>query len=266
MVKIQIVSDIHLEFRGENFNKIIKPSAPILCLLGDVCACGNDGDFLVYKKFISFLAPKFKYILHIPGNHEYYTAGNKNITQSDTISGINNKIHEFLKEFKNVFFLNNKTMRFKIGRKKYVFVGSTLWTFIDLKYRKIIERQMNDYDHIYMNFETQVRKFRTDDMCAMHTESVNFITDEMKNIQPDEIAVLLTHHKPVKDSPNPTVITQAYESDLKDVIVRAPFKLVCFGHTHIKYDNVVNGVRVMSNPKGYISQKTKYNDACAIEL
>ena len=52
MVKIQIVSDIHLEFRGENFNKIIKPSAPILCLLGDVCACGNDGDFLVYKKFV----------------------------------------------------------------------------------------------------------------------------------------------------------------------------------------------------------------------
>ena len=60
MVKIQIVSDTHLEFRGENFQKLIKPSAPILFLLGDICACGTTEDFDIYKKFMTFLAPKFK--------------------------------------------------------------------------------------------------------------------------------------------------------------------------------------------------------------
>ena len=60
MVKIQIVSDIHLEFRGENFQKIIKPSAPILFLLGDICACGTTDDFNIYKKFITFISTKFK--------------------------------------------------------------------------------------------------------------------------------------------------------------------------------------------------------------
>ena len=55
MLKIQIVSDTHLEFRGDNFKKLIKPSAPILFLLGDICACGESNDFDTYKKFITFL-------------------------------------------------------------------------------------------------------------------------------------------------------------------------------------------------------------------
>ena len=110
MVKIQIVSDTHLEFRGENFQKLIKPSAPILFLLGDICACGTTEDFDIYKKFMTFLAPKFKYIFHVPGNHEYYTVGNRKITTKDTVPGIDVRIRKFVKDFKNVYFLNLKSV------------------------------------------------------------------------------------------------------------------------------------------------------------
>jgi predicted phosphodiesterase len=274
MVKIQIVSDIHLEFRGENFQKIIKPSAPILFLLGDICACGTTDDFNIYKKFITFISTKFKYIFHVPGNHEYYTVGNKNITVDDTIIGIDNKIRNFTKEFNNVLFLNNNVERLKIGKKTYVFIGSTLWTYINPSDRKLVAGLMNDYQYIYMNStpkkqtikQNPIRKFNVDDMSIMHTNSVKYITDEMKNIKPDEVAILLTHHKPIKDSNTKDPINQAYESDLKDIIIHEPFKLACFGHTHVKYNKIINNVTVISNPKGYISQKTKFDDSLAIDV
>ena len=97
-MSFQIASDLHLEFRGENFRGLFKPSAPILLLLGDICACGTIADFKIYKAFIEYIAPKYKLIMHVPGNHEYYTAGNRKITHDDTVPGINKKIKYFLKK------------------------------------------------------------------------------------------------------------------------------------------------------------------------
>lgn len=279
MVKIQIVSDTHLEFRGENFQKIIKPSAPILFLLGDICACGTVRDFDIYKKFIIFLSTKFTHIFHIAGNHEYYTAGNKDITIKDTIPYIDHKIRNFVKDFDNVYFLNNETKRLKIGRKNYVFIGSTLWTGVRPEDRKLVGTLMNDYEHIYMPNSRPIgvkkedlpnwkpfRKYNIEDMSKIHIKSVKYIKKEMKNIQPNENAILLTHHKPVRDVDISKIISQAYETDLKDIIIREPFKLACHGHTHVRYDKIVSGVRVVSNPKGYISQKTNFDDTFTVDV
>ena len=35
----------------EKYN-FIKPMAPVLALLGDICCCGSDNDFETFKKFI----------------------------------------------------------------------------------------------------------------------------------------------------------------------------------------------------------------------
>ena len=279
MVKIQIVSDIHLEFRGENFQRIIKPSVPILLLLGDICACGENNDFNTYKKFIQFLSPKFKYIFHVPGNHEYYTSGNQKITLNDTIPGIDLKLRKFAKEFDNVHFLNNNTKRIKIGRKTYVFIGSTLWSGVRPEDRKMVGNMMNDYEHIYMpnpkpkgisyadaNVWKNVRKYNIDDMSKIHAKSVRYIKKEMSEVKPEETAILLTHHKPVRDAALSEIISQAYETDLKDVIICPPFKLAGFGHTHVKYDKIISSVRVVSNPKGYISQKTNFDNTFTVDI
>ena len=282
MLKVQVVSDLHLEFRGYNFQKIIKPSAPVLFLVGDICACGTYDDYEIYKKFMTFLSPKFKYIFHVPGNHEYYTVGNKNIELSDTVPGIDSKLKKFCNTFKNVFYLNNNTVRLNIDNQTYVIIGSTLWSHVLQKNRKEMGSLMNDYTHIYMpnvsntqkpdqikDIENQkhlVRKYTIDDMTNIHEKSVRYIKKEMKKVKPNEIAILLTHHKPVRDVDISDIVSQAYETDLKDIIIKRPFKLACFGHTHIKYDKIINNVRIVSNPKGYISQKTMYNAAFVIEV
>jgi predicted phosphodiesterase len=268
MVKIQIISDTHLEFRGNNFKKIIKPSAPILFLLGDICACGSNSDFETYKNFINYLAPKFEHIFHVSGNHEYYTAGNKAIGLSDTIPGIDAKIRKFLKSFSNVYFLNNNTIRLKIDAKNYVFIGSTLWSNVSPENKKYVQSHMNDYHQIYMpgidKTQNQVRKYNIDDMTKFHQKSIRYIKKEIKKIRPDDIGILLTHHKPVRDKDPKEIITQAYETDLVNIIIKPPIKLAAHGHTHEKYDKIINNVRIVSNPKGYIGEHTKYNDAFTV--
>ena len=268
MLKIQIVSDTHLEFRNEEFAKILIPSAPILCLLGDICVCGNVEDFTKFKKFIMYLSTRFEYIFFITGNHEYYTAGNNDITPAVTIKGINKAIKKFMDPIKNVFFMNNKSKKITMNGKDYVFIGSTLWTYIAPDNRMIIEHRMNDYTYIYVDEKASplvdaVRKFRVDDMVEMHNKSVKFIKSEIKKIKKDEIGILLTHHKPIKEE-GPA--DQAYESDLANILIREPLKLAAYGHTHVKYDKLINNVRVVSNPKGYISQKTNYNPKFFVEL
>jgi predicted phosphodiesterase len=274
MVKIQIISDTHLEFRGDNFKKIVKVSAPILFLLGDICACGSDSDFETYKNFINYLAPKFEHIFHVSGNHEYYTAGNKAIGLSDTIPGIDAKIRKFLKTFSNVYFLNNNTMRLEIDAKNYVFIGSTLWSNVSPESRKQVQARMNDYSQIYMpeadykkdKTKNQVRKYNIDDMSNFHKKSVRYIKKEMKKIGPNDIGILLTHHKPVRDKDPKEIITQAYETDLVNIIIKPPIKLAAHGHTHERYDKVVNNVRIVSNPKGYIREHTKYDNTFTVTV
>ena len=71
-MQIQIASDLHIEYINQpiDVDDFIKPVAPILVLAGDI------GSLYLYDqlhKFLSDLSNKFKHILYIPGNHEFYT-------------------------------------------------------------------------------------------------------------------------------------------------------------------------------------------------
>jgi predicted phosphodiesterase len=281
MVQIQIVSDLHLEFREANYQKILKPTAPILFLLGDICACGTAPDFKTYMDFIRLIATQFTYIFHVPGNHEYYTSGNNKITHKDTMPGIDAKIRNFLKEFKNIFYLNNNTVRLKLGVKTYVFIGTTLWTGVRLKDQKKVQCLMNDYTYLYVpNPKTKdltadqsklwksVRKYNVYDMGKLHIKAVKYLVREIKKVKPSEIGIVLTHHKPYRSKDIEDVHTQAYETAILGAIIKKPPNIVLwgYGHTHVKDDTCVSDVRVISNPKGYPSQRTKYIDDFVVNV
>ena len=280
MVKFQIMSDLHLEFRGMKFNKLFNVSASILMLLGDICACGNDNDFEIYKEFIKYISPKYKYIYHIPGNHEYYTCGNKNITIKDTIPAIDLKIKKFLKSYKNVYYINNNTVKLKIDDKNYVIIGSTMWSFVDIENRKKIESTMNDYVDIYVPNKSsiltdpnikEIRKYKVDDMCNNHVRSVRYIKSELNKLNPSDICIILTHHKPyLTKNPKKDNIrfAQAYESDIIGNAIKLPdnVKIWGYGHTHIKDDTIIDSVRVVSNPKGYPSQHTQFTPNFTVDV
>ncbi len=277
-MKIQIVSDLHLEFRDKKNNDILIPSAPILCMVGDICACGIPEDFEKFLCFLDYFSQKFEYILHVAGNHEYYVEATKkkhDTIASNTMVRIDRRLKFLNKKYPNYFYLNNSTWEYTDKKKNetYVFAGTTLWTYVPanleiLKKNKInlykeIESNMNDYRCIYVSCPGGYRQFSMEDMQKKHKLAMAFLKYVINDGNKDKKKkyILLTHHKPLfdKNTDRTDIYTYAYASDLDKKLLVPPFKVAAHGHTHVHYDRMVNGIRVVSNPKGYIGQRTDYN-------
>lgn len=260
MIKIGLVSDIHLEFRN-NYKNILKMKADVLCLAGDICPCGTEEDYKTFTEFLTFVCPKYKYIIHVPGNHEYYTSGAKEITIWNTMNEINKRLKKLRDIFPNYIFLNGEVEILIINEKKCAFIGATLWTKINVNDYKTIENNMNDYSHIYVG--KIPRKITVKEVQQIHNKHVAFIAMAIKKFNKIP-CVLVTHHKPVKDSTESDVLTQAYETDITPIIKN--IKYAFHGHTHKHYDKIINGVRYLANPKGYYYQHTEFIDDLVVTL
>ncbi len=178
-MKIQIASDLHLEFPENrqwlNENKLL-PAGEVLILAGDIVV-------LKYKDkaqpFYDSIRPQFKLIISIFGNHEFYH-GKIDFAYPAYFK----KLHE------NHFLINNKSFVYK----KVKFICSTLWSAIPEKDRVEIEGRMNDYHVIYQN------KYDQTPINTIHTNffnkiSLKFIQEELKKNFDGKI-VVITHHLP----------------------------------------------------------------------
>lgn len=254
---MQIVSDLHIEKLPEDtpidfFCGIIKPSAPILCLLGDIFNLENRN----YINFFESLKNKFEYVLMVPGNHEYYCASEiKNKEDIDTI------INAICEQY-NCIFLNNKSVIINGIR----FIGTTLWSYVDVHHKKYIEEYMNDYKYIYSSGSIISSNYTN-----FHFEkSLAFIMQELLyGIIKGEKNVVLTHHAPlvnecVSKKFENSESNCAFATNLLNIINIKTVQLWCCGHTHNNFNFEINDVRIISNQRGYPQSvlKTYKNDFC----
>ena len=268
---IQIVSDLHLEFWGgkTKFN-FVKPSAPILALLGDSCCCGSDDDFDIFKRFISEIIDSYKHIIIVSGNHEYYfNPPSKSIKPdvSNTIDGVDNKLKEFCKSSPKLHYLNNGVLKMIVGKKSYMIIGSTLWSWIPEDQRVRIQTSMNDYRYIYVvdKDTKKIRNINATDISNMFVRNVRYIKSQLAKVENSRV-ILFVHHKPyVSSDYNPKSYDPAYMSDLSKVI-KKPITFVAYGHTHIADSSTISGITYYSNPKGYPKQKTNYNHSSVVKI
>jgi predicted phosphohydrolase len=249
MVSIQIVSDLHLEFRKTVH--VVQPAGEVLCLLGDICACGTLVDFRIFVEFLKLVTKQYKLVLHVAGNHEYYASSNKAYGMKNTIDIINKRFCALQKIFPNYRFLNNKSIKYR----GVLFVGTTLWTNIPVERHKDVVHIMNDYSNIY----TEAGRLTPAYVTSMHLGAVRFIKRMVARAKIDKVpVVLLTHHKPFWDNERKNAVNICYEVDLGGLI-RAPIILAAHGHTHKKMHEKRNGVLVFSNPLGYPREHTSFN-------
>ncbi len=270
---IQIVSDLHCEFyKKDNKLDFITPSAPILALLGDSCCCADETDFDIFKKLITQLIPKFELIIIVSGNHEYFYNGTKTkLNYGCTMDGIDKKISEFARKTKNVKYLNNNSIKIVSGKKKYLVVGSTLWSGIPESVHNTIKDCMNDYRYIYIGEEKSkvFRKLTPNDVLNMFKKNVRYIKTQIKKCNDEGYnMIMLTHHKPFISDPDnygKSTTDYAYESDLSSILC-SPIVLWAYGHTHIPMNKSIKKTLVYSNPKGYIGERTNYNKSAVVKI
>jgi len=272
-LKIQIVSDVHVEFwaNKKTFNFIV-PSAPILALLGDICCVGSDDDFQLYKRFIMEYLPKFQHIILVAGNHEYYYQPSKRGVlpkKNNTIDGCNKKLLNFCKQSPKLHFLNNGSMTLTINKKNYLIIGTTLWSYIPSDQYIQLQSAMNDYKFIYVYDQhlKQIRHLKAKDVVNMHHTAVRYIKSQLTRAQKNKMQlVVLTHHKPyLSKNYKYNLFSCAYESNLIELF-HSPLILWGYGHTHIRDNSTINKIRVISNPKGYPYQPTGFRSSAIVEI
>lgn len=246
-MKLQIMSDLHLEFGGEfspSFN-----DTDVVILAGDI-HIGNKG--------LDFIKKINKPVIYVVGNHEYYR---------HDITEINKQLSNHQQS--NYYFLNNSSVEFEGVRV----LGCTLWTDFCLygeerqdESMNQADWQMNDYRQIKLNGS----ELRPKDTLALHRESVRWLEKELQ--KPFEgHTVVVTHHSPSEKSVperfKGSGLNPAFASNL-EWLMRKGVDLYVHGHTHDSFDYLVGNTRVVCNPRGYVGYETNkdFDDNLIIEV
>jgi Icc-related predicted phosphoesterase len=235
-MNIQIISDLHREFGISDIT--LNESVDLYIFAGDIDT---------KTKGIKYLIELDKPILYVLGNHEYY--GGELVKTLDKIKALSIGT--------KVTVLENEC----ITIEDVTFHGCTLWSdfrlFGDYIENKIeCGKVMNDYSKIRKL--PRYRKIETYDTEAMFNISKKFLHNSLSQTSTDK-NVIITHHAPsiksIKEEFLNDITTNAYVSDLEDVMKKFSPDLWIHGHVHDSFDYYVNKTRVLCNPHGYITDK-----------
>jgi len=244
-MKVKVYSDLHLEHYSA-CQVFPVGEGDVLILAGDIlCARHFKTDGYIHSIYDNFLyecSKNYDKILYVFGNHEYY---------GYNVEGAKKKILSNLPS--NFQVLDNDTV--KIG--VWNFIGFTLWT--DFRNENVLEMMdaatvMNDYRSIRIT--SKYRKLNPDDTLDLHKKSKKYLLKQLQSLT--ENVFVISHHGPSLQSIASKYRNEsngAYVSDLDNLILAHPqIKYWVHGHTHSRFDYMIEGCRVICNPSGYTGE------------
>lgn len=251
-IKIQVISDTHLEFAEHDPTVKLSVLGNIICLCGDIGYPGQR----TYQNFIRWCSQNYQLVFLITGNHEYYDKKN-------TKQAVDSKLSNFIATFPNVYLLSEGSVVVESQTKKYKFVGATLWSPVKSSQQSIkITKNVNDYRKITVDgIHVKYNKLTPDHVEAWHNEDIQYLTKEIFTAVDGEIipTVVLTHHLPSKKFLTiESDLNDAYASDT-DFLIKSPVVMWCYGHTHRARREFIGDVLIVSNPLGHISDDTNFD-------
>jgi UDP-2,3-diacylglucosamine pyrophosphatase LpxH len=240
-MKIQLISDLHLETRlhADKWKPLVKSVVPasgsedlVLVVAGDLCPMVRDHEQLAKYAF-NHWAERYKNVIYIPGNHEYYNSSPRKVEKSHNIK---KNIHRWVND-----------INLLCGSEKIRFLDTKV---IDLDGVKILGGTMWGSNICDQDFIPELNTFNV-------KEQKVFLSN-LRRAQPD---IVISHHLPS---------TECINEMWKDSIHNAHFvvdltkflrvgtlpgsyapKLWLHGHTHQDVNVNVGNTKVCANPCGY---------------
>lgn len=242
----RLFSDIHNEFSHFDITPLDTDKDDVLVLAGDIGVANTLSTFDPVKEW----APRFRKVIQICGNHEYYHG---------SLLRVRTKIKEYLGDIPNWTLADNEVVRVD----DVSFICGTLWT--DFKKGNpmamdAIRRGLNDYNYIRTGHNLEnayIKRISPHDIMNEHFITKNFM---FKAIVDEKAAgqktVVVSHHAPSERSVDfarygNDIINWAYVSDLSNEILDTEPKIWVHGHTHTSFDYPIGETRVKTNPRGY---------------
>jgi Icc-related predicted phosphoesterase len=229
-MKIQYMSDLHLEMNPGFRIAPEEVAAPILVLAGDI----GDPASAEYASFMTDCAGKYEAVFAVLGNHEHYgkfTAETKEVARS-------------VCDACGVRLLDRSSHVLAEGGLKIV--GTTLWSRVGIRDAYDVQRFIADYRKI-----KDVRS--VSDSNALHDEEVAWLRAEIEMAEVDGTGlVVVTHHAPSlegtsaqRNSGSP--LESAFATDLDHLVRRPCVRAWIHGHTHHSHESK----KLVANQRGY---------------
>ena len=276
-MKLQVISDLHLEFAEAPTIKNV--GSDVLILGGDICLAEhlyrnptaglNDkiqngfyaNDAIRYRNFFKYCSENWKTVIYLAGNHEHY-------------SGKWNRTIDILRSeterYGNILFCDCDSVN--IG--DVTFLGCTLWTNFnggDPLTMNSARDFMNDYKHITEESNGNYHKLRPTTTFAKHIGDLDWLRIRLTDLK-DRKVVVCTHHQPSFSSVHPKYKSQItangyFCSSLEDFILDHPqIKLWTAGHVHNHFDYSIGDTRIFVNPRGYPGEITDFDPHIILQI
>ena len=235
-LKIQVVSDLHIEYRNDGYlNPLdyITPVGDILILAGDIGSLYKIDQLIHFLKCISVY---FKHMLYVPGNSEYYTQTNYQFKSIVELKKLFIKIES---EISNITVLDCKSVQ--IGDT--CIAGATLWSDIKCEIPSYIVRIHEMTRELYF---------------SMFQNDLKYIEDITAYCQQQDLKLIcVTHHAPTIKVLDGCVqkhrerFISLYVSNLDYMLVANKVQTWICGHVHYNFDFISElGTRVVGNMHG----------------
>jgi len=250
-IHIQLLSDLHIEFRNDEIPdplKYITPTANILVLAGDI---GSFYKINQLKGFLEQVCKLFEIVLYVPGNHEYYMVQNLN---QFSMKILLNRLYEIEKSIDNLYVLNQSSII--IGN--VCITGCTLWSNAVVNIPKFIVRIHGMNNILYKN------KHESD--LAYINNMVDYCSENKLKL------VVVTHHCPsysvLNDTKTKDKYVSLYASELDNLLDKTKIHTWICGHIHYNFDTITqDGTRLVGNQLGKPKDKiTDYKKDFVIEI
>lgn len=258
---IRILSDAHLEMGKYEIPQLPTDSETVLILAGDI---GMLEKTYTYQDFIEDACSRFKRVLWVYGNHEYYRGNwpySTNVADKLLIDNDN-----LTNGYRFVAFVGD-----------VVFIADTMWT----DYHKLdpmsmwdCQLRMNDHRLIRTGPENEPwrQKFLPQDAAQYHYTARDFIFNNVKEYSKlCKKIVVISHHAPSTRSIHEQYkfdsTNGAYASDLDELIEGTNIKYWFHGHVHNSFNYMIGNTNVITNPVGYFTERNpEHNPTLLLEI
>ncbi|RCI14449.1 hypothetical protein L249_6147, partial [Ophiocordyceps polyrhachis-furcata BCC 54312] len=227
-IRLQILSDLHLEV-GKQYSSFTFPAtAPYLLLAGDV---GRLIDYSEYLAFLQSLSGRYKTVLLVLGNHEFYGL--------DYESGLA-QAQRLVREpaLADAVVLLHRA-RWDDPDSSLTILGCTLWSDISQDRQAIVQARINDFSRISAWTVQKHNQTHADDLAWLRRQ-VDQLENDTENNDKRRLLVA-THHAPCLErtshpdhADNPWV--SAFATDLLTDRGWDGVEVWVFGHTHYSTD------------------------------
>jgi Icc-related predicted phosphoesterase len=280
-MKIQLVSDLHLEFEDVNIKN--ESGADVLILSGDILVAddlrnqpadlawsdfpdeghGRAKRAMRYRDFFQRVSFQFPHVIYVMGNHEHYHG------KFDKSAGIIRETIGYL-NIHNIHLLDREAKEIDGVH----FIGGTMWTDCnkgDPMTLYHLEHCMTDFRVIRIAGEN-FRKFLPSRTVMEFTKTRDYFKSVIGNLPKDAKIVVVSHHAPSSLSiheiyKRDTLMNGGYSSDLSEFILDCPqIKLWTHGHMHNNFDYMIGDTRVVCNPKGYPGENNDFKNNLILEI